>query len=198
MAFAAACELAAAILAFSAAGLFHRSALALRQVWYAARSQPWTAALVLACWLALLGVAAVAWFWERTVWNLIFDLCVIMPIPISLLIGWQIASVAGPNLRRLVDGLAAGGVVALIVMELNQVLFVAWDVASYLGQPVLPELGERHEWPVYLAVAIGWLHGYAIQAAVQGAIAGLGGAGLAILWQRRQGRRAPVLLASVA
>jgi hypothetical protein len=196
MAFAAACELAAAVLALWVTGLFHRSALALRRVWWAARSHPWTAALALACWLALLSVAAVAWFWERAVWNPIFDLCVIVSIPISLLIGSQIASVDGPDERRLVDGLFAGGVMALIVMELNQVLFVTWDIVSYLSQPTLPELGERHEWPVYLAVAVGWLLGYGVQAVAQGAIAGLVGAGLVVLWQRWRGRRGPAPSAS--
>jgi hypothetical protein len=197
MPFAAACQLAAMALAFSASGLFQRGALALRQVWHAARSQPWVAALVLTCWLSLLGLAAYAWFWQRSAWNPIFDLCVIMPIPISLLIGYRMASAAGPEEQRFVDGLVAGGLVGLIVLELNQVLFVAWDVISYLSQPTLPPLGERHDWPLFLAAAYDWLYGYGIRGVAQGALAGLVGAALVVLWQRWQSRRGPVPSASV-
>jgi hypothetical protein len=184
MPFAAICQLATTILAFSAIGLFQRSALTMRQVWHAARSQPWVAALVLVCWLCLLGLAAYAWFWQRGAWNPIFDLCVILPIPISLLIGYRMASAAGPEERRFVDGMLAGALVGLILMELNQALFVAWDAISYLGQPALPPLGERHDWPLYLAAAINWLYGYGIWGVAQGALAGLVGAALVVLWQR--------------
>jgi hypothetical protein len=192
MPFAAACQLAATVLAFSAIGLFQRSTLTMQQVWHAARSQPWVAALVVACWLSLLGLAGYAWFWQRGGWNPIFDLCVIMPIPISLLIGYRMASAAGPEEQRFVDGLVAGGLVGLIVMELNQVLFVAWDVLSYLGQPTLPPLGERHDWPVYLAAAYDWLYGYGIRAVAEGALAGRVGAGLGVLGPGGQGRGGPV------
>jgi len=197
MPFAAACQLAATVLAFSASGLFQRSARALRHVWRAARSQPWVATLVMVCWLTLVVVAAYAWFWQRSAWNPIFDLCVILPIPITLMLGWQIASTTGPDEQRLVDGLVAGGLVGLILMELNQVLFVAWDVLSYLRQPTMPPLGERHDWPVYLAAAYDWLYGYGIRAVARGALAGLVGAGLLVLWQRWQGRRRSVASASV-
>jgi hypothetical protein len=54
-----------------------------------------------------------------------------------LTVWWQSLPAERPDARHLADRLLAGILVALIVMELNQVLFVAWDIANYTFEVAL-------------------------------------------------------------
>jgi hypothetical protein len=108
-----------------------------------------------------------------------------------LMVWWQSVPAERPDAWHLADRLLAGILVALIIMEVNQILFVAWDIASYMSAPAPSQPGEQREWLTYLGAAVEWLWNYGGLAIGLGLTGGLVAAGMAALWQSRIQPAAP-------
>ena len=190
MALAAAGDFAASALALAAAGILPRFGSVVRQLVQDVRTHRRVGALFLTLWLALLGIAAAAWFGLLPGWNQMFLLCVLLPIPASILVGWwRSFTTVQADKNSVTDSLLGGSLIGALVMVLTQLFLVALDVVSTLQSGTAYPLGwEGVEFVVM----------FGIIGLVQGAVGGLLGAGLAALWRHWHGKGRPAAPPGVA
>jgi hypothetical protein len=184
MAVAAVGDFAASVLALSAAGILGRFGPAMRLLGQNLRTHRRAEAIFLALWLALLGAAGAAWFGLLPGWNQLALLCVLLPVPAGILVGWwRNVPAARQDQGHVTDSLLGGSLVGAIVMVLTQIVLVGFDAVQTLLSGALYPLG----WEGVNFVAVFVIIGF-----VQGAIGGLLGAGLAAIRRGRGGPATPV------
>jgi hypothetical protein len=174
MALAAVGDFVASALALLAAGMLPRFGSVVRQVVQDVRTHRRVGALFLTLWLALLGIAAVAWFGLLPGWNQMFLLCALLPVPAGILVGWwRSFTTVQADKNSVTDSLLGGGLIGALVMVLTQICLVALDAVSTLQSGAAYPLG----WEGVEFVII-----FDIIGLVQGAVGALLGAGLAAMW----------------
>ena len=190
MAFAAVGDFAASVLALSAAGILGRFGQAMRLLGQNLRAHRRAEAIFLALWLALLAIAGAAWFGLLPGWNQLFLVCVLLPIPAGILVGWwRNVPAARQELGHITDSLLGGSLVGALVMVLTQIVLVGFDAIQTLLSGAAYPLGWEGVDFVTTFVIIGF---------VLGAIGGLIGAGLAAIWRHWHGQGGPAVPTGVA